>query len=264
MCPLPEPVPFDSPVVERGVGFFETVLLVARRAVLWEAHLARFFATLAQFELPAPKPADVNASASAALDAAEESSELAERALRLSYIAIGKDIDRPESWRLDLSVRAIPEHTLRRRNGSNVVTLPKNFCRDTPGVKSTSYFASMAGLRLALRQGADEALFQSHDGTLLEGTSTGLVIWDEGRLQTAGESMLPSVTTGLFLRGRGSSAPVNATGIRQGALLLGSLTKSAPVATLDGVACDQPAAMLEEIRSFNARLTSDLALSRPL
>ena len=264
MSPLHEPVPFDAPAVERGVGFFETVLLVSRRAVLWEAHLARFFTTLAQFEFPAPRRGDVDAQASAALDAATETSEIVERALRLSYIAVGKDIDRPASWRLDLSVRPIPEHTLRRRDGSLVVTLPKELSRDTPGVKSTSYFASMAGLRLALRRGADEALFQSSEGTLLEGTSTGLVIWDSGRLKTAGASMLPSVTTGLFLHGRGTSASVTAADVQQGALLLGSLTKAAPVASLDGIACAQPAAMLEEIRSFNERLTSDPALGQRL
>ncbi|MEO6327241.1 MAG: aminotransferase class IV, partial [Thermoanaerobaculia bacterium] len=215
MSPFPEPGPFDSPAVERGVGFFETVLLVGRRAVLWEAHLARFFATLAKFELPAPARPSLDAQASAALDAASDSASVVERALRLSYIAVGKDIDRLDSWRLDLSVRPIPEHTLRRRNGSIAITLPLELCRDTPGVKSTSYFASMAGLRLALRAGADEGLFQSAQGTLLEGTSTGLLIWDEGRLKTAGESMLPSVTTGLFLRGRGVAAPVNATDVHR-------------------------------------------------
>ena len=264
MSPLPEPIPFDAPVVERGVGFFETVLLVKRRAILWEAHLARFFATLVRFEFPAPERAALDSQASSALNLAAESAHIAERALRLSYIAVGKDIDHPESWRLDLSVRPIPEHTLRRRNGSKVVTLPKDFCRDTPGVKSTSYFASMAGLRLALRSGADEALFQAPDGTLLEGTSTGLVVWDGGRLLTAGESMLPSVTTGLFLDGRGASGPVTSSVIREGALLLGSLTKAAPIVSLDGVACAQPAAMLEEIRAFNERLTSDHTLAKAL
>jgi 4-amino-4-deoxychorismate lyase len=264
VSPLPEPVPFDAPVVERGVGFFETVLLVERRAVLWEAHLARFFATLGRFELPAPRRLDVDAQASSALDVAAGTSGVVERALRLSYIAVGKDLDRPESWRLDLSVRPIPEHTLRRREGSKVVTLPKELCRDTPGVKSTSYFASMAGLRLALRKGADEALFQSPEGSLLEGTSTGLVIWNSGRLKMAGKSMLPSVTTSLFLHGRGTSAPVNAVDVQQGALLLGSLTKAAPVASLDGVACAQPTAMLEEIRSFNARLSADPGLGQAL
>ena len=30
----PESVPFDAPALERGFGFFETLLLVGRRAVL--------------------------------------------------------------------------------------------------------------------------------------------------------------------------------------------------------------------------------------
>ena len=37
----PDPVPFDAPAVERGFGFFETLLLLGRRAVLWAPHARR-------------------------------------------------------------------------------------------------------------------------------------------------------------------------------------------------------------------------------
>src|SRR5262249_5118084 len=33
------PIPWDAPAVERGIGFFETALVIGRRAVLWRPHL---------------------------------------------------------------------------------------------------------------------------------------------------------------------------------------------------------------------------------
>ena len=48
-------IPYDAPAVERGVGFFETVLLSGRRACLWEPHLARLYGTLRRFALPEPR-----------------------------------------------------------------------------------------------------------------------------------------------------------------------------------------------------------------
>jgi Branched-chain amino acid aminotransferase/4-amino-4-deoxychorismate lyase len=64
----PDPIPYDAPVVERGFGFFETLLLVGRRAVLWDAHLRRLLATLEALELPAPS-GDAVESAARALSA---------------------------------------------------------------------------------------------------------------------------------------------------------------------------------------------------
>lgn len=262
MSSSPAPVPFDAPAIERGVGFFETVLLIGRRAVLWERHLARVLATLERYEFPAPQRQAFDRSATEAIDRAGAGPE--ERALRLSYIAVGHDLDSPKSWRLDLSVRTIPEATLERRQGARVITLPEELSRDTPGVKSTSYFAAIAGLRIARRSGATEALFQTREKTLLEGTSTGLLVFSSDGYRTAGRSMLPSVTTRLFLAGRGTAAILTAVDVRQGAMLLGSLTKAAPIISLDGVACEQPSAMLDDIHAFNERISSDATLGSVL
>jgi 4-amino-4-deoxychorismate lyase len=259
----PADVPFDAPVVERGMGFFETVLLVGRRAVLWEPHLARLLRTLRRFSLPEPERARIDAAASEVVDeAALPPGE--ERGLRLGWIAVGADLDAPASWRLDISVRPVPENTLARRKGAHAVTLPTDLRRDTPEVKSTSYFAALLGLRIARNKGGEEGIFTNPDGTCLEGTSTSLLAWNGGTPAHAPNGALPSVTAAAFLGERDLRLPLTPGLLREGALLLGSLTLAAPIVTLDSAPCAVPPAMAERIREFNQRLFSDPALGTML
>ena len=257
----PDPVPFDAPAVERGLGFFETLLLVGRRAVLWEPHVRRLVSTLEVVGLPAPSRGSLEASARAALGGAPDGP--GERALRVSWIAVGHDLESAASWRLDVSVRAIPPATLARREGSRAVTAPARFRRDSPGFKSTSYFAAVAALRHARLAGADEALFRE-GGLYVEGCSTGLVAWNGGRLAGLGPGGLPSVTAEAFLGGGGERRGLAREELLGGALLLGSLTTAAPLLALDGVEAARPPAMLRAGEAFRERLRSDAAMQKTL
>lgn len=257
------PVSFDSPAVERGAGFFETVLLVGRRAVLWDSHVDRLLATLARFDLPAPGRDEVLAEARSAV---EEGAgvEGHERALRLAWIATGADLDAPACWRLDASVRPIPAGTIARRQGAHAITLPPLFQRDTPLAKSTSYFAAVAGLRYARKRGGEEGLFTAPDGSYLEGTSTALVAWDGGVLAFTPLPVLPSTMRAAFLSGGGNERRLFREDLLAGAFLTGSLTKVVPVLTLDGEPCRRPDGMLERIEEFNRRMVEEDALSTDL
>ncbi len=257
----PDPIPYDAPVVERGFGFFETLLLVGRRAVLWDAHLRRLLATLEALELPAPSGEAVESASRAAL--AGIADDDAERSLRLSWIAIGHDVEQPASWRLDASVRAIPPNTLERREGSRAMTAPDRFRRDSSGFKSTSYFGAVAALRHARKAGCHEALFRDGDA-YVEGSSTALVAWNGGRLAGLGPGGLPSVTAEAFLEGAGERRGVGRGELLAGSFLLGSLTTAAPVLSLDGEECARPPAMLRAIEAFRERLRSDAALQKTL
>ena len=259
----PADVPFDAPAVERGMGLFETVLLVGRRAVLWMAHLDRLYASLSRWEFPAPSRDALEAEATR-LAAEAGLAPQEERALRIAWIAVGPDLERTESWRLDLSIRPIPSLTLRRRGGAHGITLPHDLRRDTPSTKSTSYFAAVAGLRMAARRGGDEGLFTAADGTYLEGTSTALLAWNGGRPVRAGTDALASVTVAAFASETGACLSLSEPLLRDGALLCGSLTLAVPLAYLDGKPCSQPPAMLERIAEFNRRLRTDRAFSREL
>jgi branched-subunit amino acid aminotransferase/4-amino-4-deoxychorismate lyase len=127
----PADVPFDAPAVERGAGFFETVLLIGRRAVLWTQHLDRLVAAVSRWEFPGPSRGALEAETTRLVgEAGFAPSE--ERGLRLAWIAVGSELERAESWRLDISLRPVPPLTLRRREGVHGVTLPPELRRDTP------------------------------------------------------------------------------------------------------------------------------------
>jgi branched-subunit amino acid aminotransferase/4-amino-4-deoxychorismate lyase len=249
--------------VQRGFGFFETALLVGRRAVLWGPHVERLLAGLAKLALPAPTRDAIDATARRAVDASAPQGDV-QAGLRLTWLAAAEDVESPASWRLDAYVIAIPASRLVRRDGSRAVSLPLDLQRDTPGMKSTSYFAAIQGGRLAKKAGADEGLFRGHDGRYLEGTTTGLAAWNGGTPVLAPEGVLPSVTAAAFFDGQASVAPIGEAHLRAGGILLGSLTTAAPLLSLDGTPCAQPAGMLARIQAFRQRLLSDPALSRAL
>ena len=257
------PLPYLSPAVQRGFGFFETALLVGRRAILWDPHLDRLLRGLARLGLPAPTRVAMDAAARAAVDAAAPKTG-AQAGLRLTWLAAGEDLEDAASWRLDTYVIPIPESRLARRNGSHAISLPVDLQRDTPGVKSTSYFAAIQGGRLAKKAGADEGLFRGHDGRYLEGTTTGLAAWNGGTPVLAPEGVLPSVTAAAFFEDRAAVAPIDEGHLLTGGVLLGSLTTAAPLLSLDGRPCAQPPAMLARIATFRERLLTDPSLSRAL
>ena len=83
------PVPYLAPAVQRGFGFFETALLVGRRAILWDPHLDRLLRGLGRLELPAPARGAIEAAASAAVDAFAPKPDT-QAGLRLTWLAAGR------------------------------------------------------------------------------------------------------------------------------------------------------------------------------
>jgi 4-amino-4-deoxychorismate lyase len=88
-----------------------------------------------------------------------------------------------------VSIGPLPaDYPRQRRDGLKVVTLSRGTTStafaDAPwllgGVKSLSYAINMAAQREAVRRGADDALFVSVDGVVLE-SPTGSVVWSSGR-----------------------------------------------------------------------------------
>jgi branched-chain amino acid aminotransferase len=232
-------IPLDSPALARGVGFFETILVVRGEPVLLDEHWRRLASGAESLRFPSPSR---DAFEREARNAAAAVSEMKEASARVSWLAIGSDVQDPRSWKLVSLSGPIPESTLRRRRRGRVIVLGKHIPRPTPGLKTVSYVPSVLGLREAHEKNADEALFTDARGRILEGTTSNVFAVRGDLLITPPISagLLPGVMRSWVI----ARATVAGLSVRErlltradllaGSFLTGSLTKIAPVRFVDG------------------------------
>jgi 4-amino-4-deoxychorismate lyase len=262
----------DEPVVTafdqglgRGDGAFESVLVTGGRTPHLDAHLARLHRSARLMELPDPGEAPVRALVAAAT--ADWPADV-DGACR---VFLTRGLGEGTAPTLLALLAAVPAETLRQRaEGIAVVTLslgvPADFRATAPwllgGAKTLSYAVNMAAGRHAHAAGADDVVFTSLEGRLLEGP-TSTVVWAAGgRLHT------PPVETGilagttqarLFDRAEADGWP---TAVTPGTVadlqtadavwLLSGIRGAAAVTRLDGVACGD-AGLSERVRALLSR-----------
>ncbi|MGA1836297.1 aminotransferase class IV [Herbiconiux sp. 11R-BC] len=170
--------------VTRGDGVFESIAVLGGRFVALDAHLARLAHSAAMLDLPAPDLAAFEAAARLGVEAHTAEPELLvklvyTRGLEASGAADAQPA--PSGW---AQVMSGPDHGAARTAGIRVVTLDRGYRHDVAqtspwllqGAKTLSYALNKAALREAARRGADDVIFVSSDGVVLEGpTSTVLV-----------------------------------------------------------------------------------------
>lgn len=141
---------------------------------------------------------------------------------------------------------------LHQRRGIRVATMSRGWPADAfkdarwllGGIKTTSYAVNMAAKREAARRGADDALFITTDGYLLEGPNAALVWAADGRLfSTPHEDtgVLRSITQHAAFEGARSEgvptayrlAPLEELLEGDGAWLLSSIRGVAPIVAVD-------------------------------
>lgn len=231
----------DDLGVSRGESVFETLRLAGGRPAFLDLHLARLARSADRVGIDLPPGWELLAQT-----AAQAYGE-ADGMLRLTC-SKGPAGGAPVGFAL---ASPVPAETVRgREQGVTVVTLslgvPADLRAGAPwllgGVKSTSYAVNMASLRAAEAQGAQDAIWVSLDGQVLE-APTSTVAWvSEGVLVTppADEvGTLPGTTAHVVLGL--SPVPVE---VRRGTveelraasevLLLSSVRGVAPVVRLDG------------------------------
>lgn len=183
----------DDPGLTRGDGCFEGCRLLDGEVMKLEAHLARM-ARSAQALQIAFDPGLWRELVACAVAAWSEPGEAAVK-LVLTRGAAGAE---PLGFCTITALSA--EYPRLRRDGLTVITLTRGFDSTAfadadwllGGVKSLSYAVNMAAAREAERRGADDALFVSADGHVLEST-TGSAVW---ATTTSGRRCLHTTPTG--------------------------------------------------------------------
>jgi 4-amino-4-deoxychorismate lyase len=176
----------DDLGVTRGDGIFETINAVDGYPQALEAHLARFERSATMLDLPAPAVDTWRSATLAALDAHPPVPELL---LKLVMTRGVEGSGRCSGW-----VLAFPnsDFSRERTEGIDLITLDRAYPADVmttapwllQGAKTLSYALNMAALRYVRARGADDAIFVSTEGQVLEGPNSTLVAKFGDRLVT--------------------------------------------------------------------------------
>jgi 4-amino-4-deoxychorismate lyase len=239
----------DDLGVLRGDGCFETTRVRAGGGVDdLDAHLARLARSCAALDLPPTDPADWRTLVDQLLAGWADPGE---GVLKLVVTRGLTDTGPPTAYAL---LGPIADRQLReRRDGAAAITLSRGLTADATveapwllgGVKTISYALNMAALRHARAAGADDVVFVSADGQLLE-APTATVVWLAGgvlRTPPAGPlGLLDGITVRRLYAAaadagfgteitRGTTADLHAA---DGVWLLSSVRLAAAVTSLDG------------------------------
>ncbi|MFT4233766.1 MAG: aminodeoxychorismate lyase [Microbacterium sp.] len=230
----------------RGDGIFETIMIRSGVPQAMEPHLDRFARSAAMLDLPEP---DRELWRSVVLDAARQMQDHPIAAVKYILSRGDEVTGQATGWALGF----VPDS---RPAGDSpeidVVVLDRGYRSDVAqtspwllqGAKTLSYAVNMAALREAKRRGADDVVFVSTDGFVLEGPNATLIARiDDVYTTTPTEfGILPSTTQGdviAALAQAGEQVEVRALRTedlqRADALWLCSSTRgAAPIRSLDG------------------------------
>lgn len=247
----------DDLAAVRGDGVFETLLVRDGRACLVEAHLRRLAGSAKALQLPEPdlaawRSAIDLAGRSWAADSDDEA------ALRLVYSRGRESGSPPTAY---VSVSPLPARIeAARRDGVSAVSLDRGLPAAgadampwlLAGAKTLSYAVNMAALRHAADQGADDVVFVSSDGFILEGPRSTVVIATDRVDGAQGQTCLltpppwypilrGTTQQALFEVARAKGFDCDYRALRpadlltaQGVWLISAITLAAKVHTLDG------------------------------
>ena len=166
---------------QRGDGIFESVGVVDGHAQEVQAHLDRLVHSAEICDLPIPNLDQWRE----AVSRAAEHCGPGENVIKLILSRGVEHGPAPTAW-----VTAAPaaDFTRPRKEGVRVVTLDRGYDRGVParapwlllGAKTLSYAVNMAAIREAKRRGADDAVFVTTDGFVLEAPTASLILRLDG------------------------------------------------------------------------------------
>ena len=246
----------------RGDGIFESISVGNGKPQALEHHLRRFASSAAKLDLPAPDAAAWRSAILASIDALEPGAE----AWVKTVLTRGVEGDgRPTGW---VYAAHAPDHSRTRVEGIRVIMLDRGYRHDVEttspwllaGAKTLSYAVNRSVAREAARRNADDVIFVSSDGYVLEGPTSTVVFKRGNAILTPGTGLgiLDGTTqasifryaeslgfeTGFELLTPAELAETDA------AWLVSSVRLAAPVRELDGRAFPVDAELSAGINAF--------------
>ncbi|WP_434969033.1 aminodeoxychorismate lyase [Microbacterium sp. bgisy207] len=246
---------------QRGDGIFESIGVVDGHAQEVDAHLERLAHSARICDLPAPHLAQWRA----AIDEVAAHASAGESVIKLILSRGIEHGPTPTAW---ATLAPAADFTAARERGIRVVTLDRGYDSTVParapwlllGAKTLSYAVNMAALREARRRGADDAIFTTTDGFVLEAPTASLVLRRADRFTTpapTGGILHGTTQLSLFahLEQRGfetgyEQIPTDALATVDAAWLVSSVRLAAPITAVDGVAIPTDAAFTAGLNAY--------------
>ncbi len=249
---------------QRGDGIFESIGVVEGHAQETQAHLDRLAHSAQLCDLPAPHAEQWRQ----AVALATAHTGPGEGVIKLILSRGVEHGPAPTAW---VTSAPAADFSHPRTHGIRVVTLDRGIDSGAParapwlllGAKTLSYAVNMAAIREAKRRGADDAIFVSSDGIVLEAPTASVILRSGDRFVTpapTGGILHGTTQLSLFehLAGRGfetayETVPAAALSEADAAWLVSSVRLAAPITAIDGVELPHDA---ELTASFNRYLLS--------
>ncbi|MDR6200787.1 4-amino-4-deoxychorismate lyase [Microbacterium sp. SORGH_AS428] len=246
---------------QRGDGIFESIGVVDGHAQEVSAHLERLAHSARLCDLPVPNLVQWEQ----AVAAAASECPAGECVIKLILSRGVEHGPTPTAW---VTVAEAPDNTRVRRDGIRVVLLDRGYDSGAPerapwlllGAKTLSYATNMAAIREARRRDADDAVFVTSDGVLLEGPTSSLVLRQGDRFVTPapGAGILHGTTQlSLFahLAERGFETDYATLGVdalreADAAWLVSSVRLAAGITSVDGAPLSYDAAFTAELNAY--------------
>lgn len=246
---------------QRGDGVFESIGVVDGHAQEVVPHLERLAHSAQLCDLPLPNHAQWRQ----AIEQAAAHCEEGEYVIKLILSRGVEHGPTPTAW---ATASPASDFSEVRERGIRVVTLDRGYDLDVAenapwlllGAKTLSYAVNMAALREAHRRGADDAIFLSRDGFVLEAPTASLILRRGDRFVTpAPNGGILHGTTQLsvyeYLAGRGFDAeygriPASDLSRADAAWLVSSVRLAAPITAVDGIDLPVDHALTAELNTY--------------
>ncbi|SKB00382.1 4-amino-4-deoxychorismate lyase [Agreia bicolorata] len=233
--------------VTRGDGIFETISVCGGRAQALEPHLDRFVRSARLLDLPDPDLDLYRQAVFAAIDAHDDVAELYVKTVMTRGVE-GAGV--PTGW---VYAAEAADFAGARTEGIRVVTLDRGLRHDVAqtspwllqGAKTLSYAVNRAALREAERRDADDVIFTSSDGFVLEGPTSNVILRRGDTLVTprTDQGILPGTTQASvfeFAQAKGMKTeyavvPIAELSSADALWLVSSVRQVVPINRLDGV-----------------------------